>query len=266
MRRERHLAGASQGVRVSDGSNRTVDVSLCLGGAPSRRLDTLAIRVVDVVVAVAVLVLALPLLVVTAVAVRLDSPGGALYRCRRVGRGGTEFEMLKFRKMRADATGPALTAADDARFTRLGSFLARSKLDELPQLWNVLKGQMSLVGPRPESPEFVALRAGEYRSILAVPPGITGFSQLAFARESEILDRNDRVADYLTRVLPQKLRMDALYASRRSLATNLRILLWTAITLFARADVAVNRQSGRLGVRRRRAHEAPVAALTARAR
>jgi lipopolysaccharide/colanic/teichoic acid biosynthesis glycosyltransferase len=173
--------------------------------------------------------------------------------------------MLKFRKMRSDACGPLLTIADDPRLTRVGAILARTKLDELPQLWNVLRGQMSLVGPRPESPEFVAQYAEDYAAILSVRPGITGFSQLAYAKESEILDRTDRVGDYLTRVLPQKLRMDRLYAENRSLATNLRVLAWTAIAVFVRIDVAVHRETGTLGVRRRPATtSATIAAAAAR--
>ena len=140
-------------------------------------------RVLDVVVAASLLVLASPLIAVLAVAVRLESRGPAFYRCRRVGRNGHVLRMLKFRKMRDGASGPALAAPDDARFTRLGGFLARTKLDEVPQLWTVLKGEMSLVGPRPEDPTFVALEREAYDEILSVRPGITGLSQLAFARE-----------------------------------------------------------------------------------
>jgi lipopolysaccharide/colanic/teichoic acid biosynthesis glycosyltransferase len=235
-------------------STRPEHIDISRGSHPlgwSRRIDAVAVRLLDVAVAAALLVLAAPILLVLAVAIKLDSRGPVLYRCRRVGRSGREFEMLKFRKMRADAAGPLLTVAHDPRFTRLGRFLARSKLDELPQLWNVLRGEMSLVGPRPESPDFVRLRPDAYAWILSVRPGITGLSQLAYAKEAEILDRNDRVGDYLARVVPQKLRMDALYATRWSLWTNVRILAWTAVAVLARADVAVNRETGALRMRRR---------------
>ena len=220
------------------------------------RADTAAMRMLDIVVAVTLLALLLPVGLVVACAIKLDSPGTVLYRCRRVGRGGVPFQMLKFRKMREDAAGPLLTLSDDPRLTRIGHFLARSKLDELPQLWNVIRGEMSLVGSRPESPEFVAERPKDYAEILSVRPGITGLSQLAYAKESEILDRADRVGHYLARVLPQKLRMDRLYASHRSFALNLRILAWTAIAVFLRTDVAVNRETGALRVRRRPTSEA----------
>ena len=135
-------------------------------------------RVLDVVVAASLLVLASPLIAVLAVAVRLESRGPAFYRCRRVGRNGHVLQMLKFRKMRDGASGPALAAPDDARFTRLGSFLARTKLDELPQLWNVLKGEMSLVGPRPEQCFIVDTYNPWQRKRLAVPHGLTGWWQV----------------------------------------------------------------------------------------
>jgi lipopolysaccharide/colanic/teichoic acid biosynthesis glycosyltransferase len=215
-------------------------------------LGRLAKRSMDVVAASLLLLLLLPLIAVVAVAIRLDSRGPAFFRCRRVGYGGREFGMLKFRKMVHDAGGSALTAPEDARFTRLGRVLAKTKLDEIPQLWNVVKGEMSLVGPRPEDAGFVDLRADEYRQILRVRPGITGLSQLAFARESEILDPNDRHGHYVSKLLPAKARMDCLYVSRRSLGMDLRILFWTAAAVLLRLEVAVHRQSGRLTRRRPR--------------
>ena len=219
--------------------------------AARARVEAFAIRLLDVGVAAVLLTLLLPVWLVVACAIKVDSRGTVLYRCGRVGRNGVVFQMLKFRKMRADASGPLLTLPDDSRFTRIGRFLARSKLDELPQLWNVLLGEMSLVGSRPESPEFVVRHPDDYAAILAVRPGITGLSQLAYAKESEILDSGDCVEDYLSRVLPQKLRMDRLYAETRSFRANLRILVWTAVAVLLRADVAVNRKTGALGVRRR---------------
>ncbi len=209
-------------------------------------------RLLDIVAASLLLLVLLPLIVVVAVAIRLDSRGPAFFRCRRVGFGGREFGMLKFRKMTHDASGGALTAPKDDRFTRLGRVLAKTKLDEIPQLWNVLRGDMSLVGPRPEDAGFVEMCADEYRQILRVRPGITGLSQLAFARESEILDPNDRHGHYVTRLLPVKARMDCLYVSRRSFGMDLKILFWTAAAVLLRLEVAVHRQSGRLTRRRQR--------------
>ncbi len=214
-------------------------------------VDVVATRLLDVALAVALAVVTLPVALLVAVAVKLDSPGPVFFRCRRVGHGGQPFDMLKFRKMHDGARGPGLTATDDGRFTRVGRLLARSKLDELPQLWNVLRGQMSLVGPRPEDPSFVATRPDDFAPILSVRPGITGLSQLAFANESAILDPDDRVGDYLDRILPQKMGLDGLYACRRSLAMDVRILFWTAVAVVLRRDVAVHRGTGHTTLRRR---------------
>jgi lipopolysaccharide/colanic/teichoic acid biosynthesis glycosyltransferase len=223
------------------------------------RLDSIAKRVLDVSMAAALLVLALPVGVILALAIKLDSPGPVFYRCRRVGRAGSEFAMLKFRKMWDGAHGPALTTAVDERLTRVGRFLAASKLDELPQLWNVIKGEMSLVGPRPEDPTFVNLAPETYREILRVRPGITGLSQLAFARESEILEAGDRVGHYLAAIFPQKLALDMVYVSRRSVGMDLMILFWTARATLAGREVAVNRANGKLT--RRHPRELPQVAV-----
>ena len=217
----------------------------------ARTVDRTAKRLLDSVIAAVLLVLLVPMVVALGVAIKIDSRGPVLYRCRRIGLRGREFAMLKFRKMWDGAAGAALTAADDERFTRVGRLLARTKLDEIPQLWNVLKGDMSLVGPRPEDPRFVALHRDEYRSILLVRPGITGLSQLAFARESEILDARDLEGHYLRRILPQKLQIDRLYVETRSLLRDVQILAWTAAAVLFRRNVAVHRTTGRLNVRRR---------------
>jgi lipopolysaccharide/colanic/teichoic acid biosynthesis glycosyltransferase len=208
-------------------------------------------RLFDAAGAALLLALAAPLILVLAVAVKLDSSGPAFFRCRRVGIGGREFEMLKFRKMYDGARGPALTAADDGRFTRIGHFLARTKLDEVPQLWNVLRGDMSLVGPRPEDPSLMRSRREEFEPILRVRPGVTGLSQLAFARESEILDAQDRTGHYVRQILPQKLAIDRLYVERRSFLLDARILAWTAAAVILRREVAVHRETGGLSTRRR---------------
>jgi lipopolysaccharide/colanic/teichoic acid biosynthesis glycosyltransferase len=181
--------------------------------------------------------------------IKLDSSGPGFYRCPRIGRGGREFGMLKFRKMHDGARGPALASSDDDRFTRLGPFLARTKLDELPQLWNVLRGQMSLVGPRPEDASFIELHAVDFAVIHSVKPGMTGLCQLAFARESSVLDPNDRIGHYVNGILPQKVKIDRLYASRRSIWMDVRILGWTAAAVLFGREVAVHRGTGALSVR-----------------
>jgi lipopolysaccharide/colanic/teichoic acid biosynthesis glycosyltransferase len=214
-------------------------------------LARLATEALDRLGAALLLILLAPVIVAVAVGIRVESRGRVLFRCRRVGQGCQEFDMLKFRKMHDGASGAALTSPDDGRFTRLGRLLASSKLDELPQLWNVLRGEMSLVGPRPEDPEFVRLQGQAYEEICKVKPGITGLSQLAFARECEILDPSDRVADYVNRLLPEKLRLDRMYVERRSLWMDLRILVGTIAVIILRREIAVHRDSGRLTLRRR---------------
>jgi lipopolysaccharide/colanic/teichoic acid biosynthesis glycosyltransferase len=218
-------------------------------GWAARVFDEALKRALDVVVATALLLVLTPVIVVVALAVKLESSGPAFYGCRRIGRRGREFRMLKFRKMHDGAEGPALVSLDDERFTRLGPFLARTKLDELPQLWNVLRGQMSLVGPRPEDAGFVELHRAEFAAVHRVRPGITGPSQLAFARESNVLDPDNQVGHYVSRILPQKIGIDRLYASQRSLAMDLRILGWTALAVLLRREVAVHRKTGALSVR-----------------
>jgi exopolysaccharide biosynthesis polyprenyl glycosylphosphotransferase len=219
----------------------------------SALIDQTSIRVCDVFVSVLVLALTLPVFAAVGAAIKLDSPGPIFYRSVRVGRRGRLFAMLKFRKVRHDAEGSPLTVADDVRLTRIGAFLVKTKLDELPQFWNVVKGDMSLVGPRPEDASFVSLEREVYDEILQVTPGITGLSQLAFAREGEILDPDDRLRHYVERLFPQKLALDRLYTDRRSLATNVGILSWTLVAVLLRRDVAVNRGTGRLNLRRRSA-------------
>jgi len=203
-------------------------------------------RAADVVVASLLLFVLAPLLLACAIAITLDSRGPVFYRCRRVGYRGRQLDMLKFRKMHHDAAGRALTLARDDRFTRVGRLLAQLKLDELPQLWNVLRGDMSLIGPRPEDPSFVDLHRDAYDEILSVRPGITGLSQLAFARESAILDPHDPVAFYTGRLLPQKMSLDCLYAREWTPGMDLRIFWWTLAAVVTRMDVAVSRETGTL--------------------
>lgn len=226
--------------------------------APARPLNTqvrrreLSKRALDIGLAGALLILVAPVVLLIAIAVKIDSRGPILYRSRRAGLRGAEFAMLKFRKMYDGAVGSALTAADDSRLTRVGRVLARTKLDEIPQLLNVLRGQMSLVGPRPEDPRFVKLEPDRYRTILRVRPGITGLSQLAFARESEILDPSDQVGHYVRAIFPQKVAIDALYVTSWSIRMDLSILAWTGLAVVARRNVAVNRATGGLTLRHRK--------------
>ncbi|HEX2264888.1 MAG TPA: sugar transferase [Solirubrobacterales bacterium] len=151
------------------------------------------------------------------------------YRARRIGGGGRPFEMLKFRTMRVNMAGHSLAGAGDARITPVGHFLRKTRLDELPQLWNVLRGQMSIVGPRPELEEFVALHAADYEEILAVPPGLTGPTQLRFAGvEASVLGlQPDPEAYYRERLLPDKVALDLAYARDNSLRRDFLVLCQT---------------------------------------
>jgi lipopolysaccharide/colanic/teichoic acid biosynthesis glycosyltransferase len=216
-------------------------------------------RASDIVVSAIALIVLAPVLAIIALAVVLDSRGPVFYRADRVGYQGRPLRMLKFRKMHETAHAAALTMADDDRFTRVGEWLARTKLDELPQLWHVLRGDMSLVGPRPESPSFVARHQDEYDVILTTRPGLTGFSQLAFAREGAILDPEDPQGHYVSRLLPQKVGLDRMYASRLSTRRDLGIVVATFKTVALRRPVAVNRATGALTPRRRPAPQPMVA-------
>jgi lipopolysaccharide/colanic/teichoic acid biosynthesis glycosyltransferase len=208
-------------------------------------------RAVDILGASILLFILAPFMVAVALAIKLDSRGPVFYRCRRVGFRGQLFSMVKFRKMHVGAEGPPITGPDDDRFTRIGRLLSATKIDELPQIWNVLKGQMTFVGPRPEDPYFVALHADEYADILTVKPGMTGLSQLAFANERALLSGSENVQTYVERVLPQKMAIDRLYVASRSFPLDLNVLLWTAILACTHRSIAVHRETARLTFRKR---------------
>jgi lipopolysaccharide/colanic/teichoic acid biosynthesis glycosyltransferase len=241
---------SEQRTRSSDGAVAVVSVA-----SPRwRGVDALRAavkRAIDAAVAAVALIVLAPLFAAIALLVVLDSPGPVFYRAERVGFRGEPLAMLKFRKMHRAARGAGLTVAGDARLTRVGAWLARTKLDELPQLWHVLRGEMSLVGPRPESPDFVARFPAEYAVILGVRPGLTGFTQLAFAREGSILDPTDAHAHYVNALLPQKVGLDRMYAERLGTRRDLRILAATFRTLVLGRPVAVSRTTGELTERRR---------------
>jgi len=201
-------------------------------------------RAIDIVAATVGLgFLAAPLAAV-ALAIRLDSPGPVFYRGERVGRRGRKFRIFKFRSMYVrDVEGPGTSSATDSRVTRVGRILRRYKLDELPQLINVLRGDMSLVGPRPEVAWCVDLYTDEEQAILTVRPGITDWASIRFNDEAGIIaaagyDDPDRA--YLELIRPEKLRLQLKYVRERGLLTDLSILSKTLSTLFLTrtADVA----------------------------
>src|ERR1051325_8846471 len=207
-------------------------------------------RSLDVLVAATALLLLWPVGILVAVLVLLDDGGPVLFRQVRVGRGGRPFRMLKFRTMVPDAAkqGPAITLRDDPRVTRVGRYLRNWKLDELPQLVNVLLGDMSLVGPRPELRRYVRRCPDEYREILAVRPGLTDLASIAYRHESEVLGAcADPEAAYVQCVLPDKLRLAKHYVRRATLAYDLWLVMCTVFALFqpAREENGVLERLGR---------------------
>lgn len=191
-------------------------------------------RVFDFVISLAGLALLSPLFALVALWIKLDSPGPVFYRAERIGQGGLPFRLYKFRSMvvNADRQGPAITATGDARVTRVGRLLRRTKLDELPQLINVLWGDMSLVGPRPEDPRYVALYRPEQRRVLATRPGITSAASLAYRHEEQLLSGEDWESIYQTKVLPDKLAIDLAYLEQRTLGSDLKLILRTIAAVF----------------------------------
>lgn len=182
-----------------------------------------------------------PILVFLFILIRMESRGSPLYAQRRVGLRGRPFSMFKLRSMvrDADQKGALLTVGRDARITRVGRVLRATKLDELPQLWNVLRGDMSLVGPRPEVARYVDLYTLEQRRVLDVRPGITDPASFAMFNESEMLARvSDVHSFYVSRLMPEKIRINLEYAARATLATDLMLILATVGKIFGiRVDV-----------------------------
>ncbi len=195
-------------------------------------------RTFDLVVASAALLLLSPLLLGVAIAVRLDSPGPVFYRQQRVGRDGRIFRIHKFRTMAhaPEGSGPLLTVGEDTRITRIGRFLRHSKWDELAQLIDVWRGDMSIVGPRPEVPRYVAHYPEVLRAqVLSVKPGITDDCSLDFRDESDWLARSaDPERTYVDEILPIKLALQARYVAEAGLLTDLRIVARTAAILLGR--------------------------------
>lgn len=192
-------------------------------------------RAFDLAAALCGLLLLAPLLGAIALWIRLDSPGPVLFRQLRIGRHGVPFSIFKFRTMTAQPAGAQLTVGQDARITRAGRLLRHYKLDELPQLFNVLQGSMSLVGPRPEVPRYVACYPPDVRRIvLSVAPGITDWASIHYKDENAILGHAaDPEQAYIDTILPVKLEYYVRYVQERSFWTDLRIIAST-ITAIAR--------------------------------
>jgi len=184
----------------------------------------------DIMASALGLILLLPVICVIALAIVIHSGKPVFFRQKRLGRNGCEFHLLKFRTMVTAKNGPGLTREGDARVTRIGRWLRKRKLDELPQLFNVLKGEMSLVGPRPDLEEFWSQASMEDRRILELTPGVTGAASLAFCDEERLLAQvpaEQLDSFYLQEILPQKARLDSEYAARATFRSDCGILLQT---------------------------------------
>lgn len=191
------------------------------------------IRLFEVILAFWGLIFFSPLLLIVAIWIKLDTPGPIFYRPQRVGQGGQFFRLVKFRTMLAgaDRRGPGITTAGDRRITAAGRFLRKTKIDELPQLVNVLKGDMGLVGPRPEDPHYVALYTAAQRQVLAARPGITSPASLRYRNEEQLLAGTDWERIYLQKIMPDKLQIELEYLARRTIWTDLLLVFHTFYAL-----------------------------------
>jgi lipopolysaccharide/colanic/teichoic acid biosynthesis glycosyltransferase len=192
-------------------------------------------RLLDILLATTALLIVAPVLLVCAIAIYLDSRGSVFYSQWRVGQNAAPFRIIKLRTMipGADGKGPRLTASGDPRITKVGRILRRTKLDELPQLINVLRGEMSVVGPRPELPEYVSKYTAGERKIFEVKPGITGPASVTYIDEETVLaGSNDREEFYVNHLMREKLETDLAYCRKVSLSSDLKIILRTAASLF----------------------------------
>lgn len=194
-------------------------------------------RVLDLLLAIPAVIILLPVFAIVAVWIRLDSRGPVFFLQERVGLGGQTFRIYKFRTMVMDAErlGTQITIGRDPRITRIGHFLRKYRFDELPQLFNVLKGEMSIVGPRPEVPRYVAFYDNNQRQILAFRPGITSPATIEFSNESEVLSQNADPADpehyYRTELMPAKLAIDLHYSLQATVWSDCAVLARTLVRL-----------------------------------
>ena len=189
-------------------------------------------RLFDMVCAALGLLVLSPVLLVCALLVGLTSPGGVLFRQERVGKDGVPFTIYKFRSMRKDNAGLKISTSGDSRITPVGRVLRKAKLDELPQLWNVLKGDMSFVGPRPEVREYTDLYTPEQWQVLLVRPGITGLASIRYRNENDLLSASaDPNRTYIEEVMPAKLALDLEYIPPACGSYDIKLILETLVTV-----------------------------------
>ena len=205
-------------------------------------------RLTDILASGLGLLLLSPVFALIAIWLKREGPGPVFYRGRRMGRDGVEFGILKFRTMRPESAGekgPSITARDDPRITPLGKWLRETKLNELPQLWNVLVGEMSLVGPAPKTLEIAAAWHPDVRrEILSVRPGMTSPASVSYHDEEKRLHAASVMDEYLDTILPDKLRLDQLYVRHHNFMTDLDALFWTFVILIPASATAGSRKAG----------------------
>lgn len=191
-------------------------------------------RLFDILISFLGLLILLPFFIILVIIIRIDSKGSPFYKQDRVGRGGALFKLIKLRTMRTDADkGSAITVGNrDPRITRCGYYLRKYKLDELPQLFNVLIGDMSLVGPRPEVQKFVSLYTAEQRKILSIRPGLTDYASILFRNENQLLEgKEDPIEFYIREIMPVKLDLNLKYMKQQSIWVDMTILLKTGLLI-----------------------------------
>ena len=219
--------------RMNAMNNEPLEIEALL---EKRRPQLVAKRAMDIVVSAAALCVLWPVLLLIALAIVVDDPGPVFYRQVRVGRGGKPFRIFKFRTMVVDADkkGLSITVGRDSRITRVGAFLRRTKLDELAQLLNVLCGQMSFVGPRPEVPRYVELYTPYQRQVLLVRPGITDYASIAYRNENDLLaGADDPERMYIETIMPDKIELNMRYLREISPLADVRLILKTIIAVIA---------------------------------
>ncbi len=191
-------------------------------------------RIFDIFFSLVVLAILSPILFVVIIFVLSDSRGGAFFHQIRVGKDGVEFKLHKFRTMKpaAENLGQLTVGMRDSRITKVGYYLRKSKLDEMPQLWNILVGEMSVVGPRPEVPKYVTLYNAQQRLVLSVKPGLTDYASIKFVKENEILEKSSNPEQtYIDEIMPEKLALNLEYISDQNFAVDLKIIFNTVIAI-----------------------------------
>lgn len=188
------------------------------------------IRTLDVILSLLGLLILFPLFIILAFCIAIDSKGGVFYHQTRVGRNGVNFKLIKFRSMKsnADTSGLLTIGSNDSRITKVGLFIRKYKLDELPQLINVLKGEMSMVGPRPEVKKYTDLYTEEQKKVFSVRPGITDWASIRFRNENEILTKSANPEKiYIEEIMPRKIGLNQIYLQDRSVLQYFKIILYT---------------------------------------